>query len=74
MKEETRQSYAGLWRGILQQEEALIKESSEKIGTDVYEIFTSVVTNRRYEDVMDASKKRKLKARLGDANSTRQQR
>ena len=36
LKEETRLSYAGLWRGILQQDEAMIKEHSELIGADFY--------------------------------------
>ncbi len=44
----------------------MIKEASREMGADFYELFTSMITNRRYEEVMDTSKKQKIKARLGD--------
>lgn len=62
----TRLSYTKLWRGILSQHEEKIKEASKELGADFYELFTSMIVNRRYEDVMETKDRNKLKARLGE--------
>lgn len=51
----------------------MIKEGSHEMGADFYQLFTAMITNRRYEDVMDESKKSKMKARLGDKNDRKTQ-
>jgi aarF domain-containing kinase len=73
LSEETRLSYTKLWRGILSQDEMTIKEASHELGADFYQLFTAMIVNRTYEDVMDKKKKSKVKARLGDKNDTKTQ-
>jgi len=51
---ETRLAYTKLWRGILTQNEDRIKEASRELGSDFYELFTAMVVNRTYEDVMES--------------------
>ena len=53
LTEETRLSYTKLWRGILTQNERKLREASKELGADFFELFTSMITNRKYEDVMD---------------------
>ena len=62
----TRLSYTKLWRGILTQNKERIREASIELGADFYELFTSMIVNRKYEDVMDAKDRHNLKARLGE--------
>ena len=69
LKKETRLSYAKLWRGILSQNEKKIKEASKELGADFYELFTAMIVNRTYEDVMDENKKAKFSSRLGEQTS-----
>lgn len=56
LTEETRLSYTKLWRGILSQDEEIIKQSSKELGADFYELFTAMIVNRTYDDVMDKDK------------------
>ena len=42
-----------LWRGILFQDEELIKESSKALGADLHELFAAMVADREYKDLMD---------------------
>jgi len=65
LTEETRLSYTKLWRGILSQDEAMIKESSKELGADFYELFTAMIVNRTYEDVMNKGSAVNTKSRLG---------
>ncbi len=69
--DETRLSYNKMWRGILSQDESIIKAASKEMGADFYQLFTAMVVNRKYEDVMDKDKKQKMKARLGDINDSK---
>ena len=69
LKKETRLSYAKLWRGILSQNEKKIKEASKELGADFYELFTAMIVNRTFEDVMDEKKKSNYKQRLGELTS-----
>ena len=66
LNEDTRINYAKLWRGILNQDEPLIRESSLALGADLYDLFAAMVEDRKYEDLMDESKKHNLKSRLKD--------
>jgi aarF domain-containing kinase len=50
---ETRISYTKLWRGILSQDEAMIKTASHELGADFYQLFTAMIVNRKYDDVME---------------------
>jgi aarF domain-containing kinase len=68
-KNDDRLSYTKLWRGILGQDEMLMKEASHELGADFYQLFTSMIVNRKFEDVMDVDKKKAMKARLGDQNT-----
>jgi aarF domain-containing kinase len=56
LTEETRLSYTKLWRGILSQDEKMIRESSKELGADFYELFTAMIVNRTYADVMNTEK------------------
>lgn len=56
LSEVTRLAYTKLWRGILAQDEEVIKNASKEMGADLYELFTTMIVNRRYEDVMDKTK------------------
>jgi short-subunit dehydrogenase involved in D-alanine esterification of teichoic acids len=51
----------------------MIKEASLAMGANFHELFTTMIVNRRYEDVMDKSKKNKVKSRLGDKNDSKSQ-
>lgn len=61
-----RLGYTKLWRGILTQNEQKIKDASKELGADFYELFTSMIVNRKYEDVMDKKNVYKTKTRLGE--------
>ena len=65
LPDETRLSYTKLWRGILSQDEQMIKESSRELGADFYELFTAIIVNRTYDDVMNKQKSVQTKQRLG---------
>ena len=65
LPEDVRLSYTKLWRGILSQDEILIKESSRELGADFFELFTAIIVNRTYDDVMNKDNSVKTKARLG---------
>lgn len=67
LKKDTRLAYTKLWRGILTQNEKKIKEASKELGADFYELFTAMIVNRTYEDVMDESKSHQMKSRLGES-------
>ena len=53
----TRLSYTKLWRGVLAQDETLVREASSDLGCDFHQLFASMVVNRKFEDIMDNSKK-----------------
>ena len=73
LSEDTRLSYTKLWRGILSQDETMIKHASHELGADFFQLFTAMIVNRTYDDVMDKEKKVKMKARLGDVNDSKTQ-
>lgn len=56
LPQETRLSYTKLWRGILSQDEPMIKEASKELGADFYELFTAIIVNRTFDDVMNKEK------------------
>ena len=70
---ETRLSYNKLWRGILTQNEIKIKQASKELGADFFELFTSMIVNRKYEDVMDQEKSYHMKTRLGEKQDAKSQ-
>ena len=57
LPKDTRLSYTKLWRGVLAQDEALVREASSELGCDFHQLFASMVVNRKFEDIMDDSKK-----------------
>ena len=44
----------------------MIKQASIELGVDFYQLFTAMIVNRTFDDVMDKKNKTKMKARLGD--------
>lgn len=50
-----------------------IKEASKELGSDFYELFTSMIVNRKYEDVMDEKNTYKTKSRLGSKDDEKSQ-
>lgn len=66
LSEASRVNYALLWRGILDQNEQLIKTSSKALGADLHELFAAMMADRKYEDLMDDTKKLNMKSRLKD--------
>jgi aarF domain-containing kinase len=44
LSESTRLAYTKLWRGILSQDEQMIKGASKELGADLYELFTAMIT------------------------------
>ena len=66
---DTRLAYAKLWRGVLAQDETLIREASSDLGCDFHQLFASMIVNRKFEDIMDGEKKTTLKGRLGEKDT-----
>ena len=66
LPQDTRLSYAKLWRGILSQDESMIRDASTELGSDFHQLFAAMIVNRKFEDIMDDSQKSQLRARLGD--------
>ncbi len=48
----------------------MIKKASSELGADFYQLFTSMIVNRKFDDVMDKEKTLQMKKRLGDVNDT----
>jgi len=69
LPKDTRLSYAKLWRGVLAQDETLIREASSDLGCDFHQLFASMIVNRKFEDIMDDSKKSQMKTRLGERDT-----
>jgi hypothetical protein len=42
----------------------MIKEASKELGADFYELFTAIIVNRTYDDVMKKENLNKTKTRL----------
>lgn len=42
----------------------MIRKSSTALGADLHELFTAMIADRKYEDLMDESKKLNIKTRL----------
>ena len=64
LEPEVRMAYTTLWRGILDQDNYLLEKASKALGVDYFQLFTAMVTNRTYEDVMEEKNKHKTKTRL----------
>lgn len=43
----------------------MIRSSAMELGSDYFELFTSMIVNRTYADVMDKEKINNTKSRLG---------
>lgn len=48
----------------------MIKEASKELGADFYELFTAIIVNRTYDDVMNKEKAIQTKSRLGSLKTT----
>lgn len=64
LTEDVRLAYTKLWRGILTQNNELLKEASLALDVEYFELFTAMVTNRTYEDVVNPDDLLKTKKRL----------
>jgi len=69
LNKDVRLSYTKLWRGVLAQDEEMIREASSELGSDFHQLFASMIVNRKFEDIMDQSKKQKMKSRLGEKHT-----
>lgn len=47
----------------------MIKEASKEMGADFYELFTAIIVNRKFDDVMNKDNTLKTKARLGQVKT-----
>jgi len=65
LSEQVRHDYTRLWRAILTQDNIMMKQASVALGVPFYELFASIVVQRKYEDIMDTQSKSMLKKRLG---------
>jgi aarF domain-containing kinase len=65
LPEATRLAYTKLWRGILSQDEPMIRESAKELGADFYELFAAIIVNRTYDDIMKKEKLAQTNSRLG---------
>jgi hypothetical protein len=62
-------NYAYLWKGILTQDEAIIKYAAEKLGADKhYYLFAAMITGRPWHTIMNKNQK-DVKARLAIGKS-----
>ena len=61
---ETRLAYNQLWRGMLFQDEELIKKASKTLGGEEHDLFAAMIADRPYQEIMDKKKKHQLKGRL----------
>jgi len=68
LPKETRLSYTQLWRGILSQDEEMIKKASVDLDCDFHQLFASMVTDRPYHDIMNENDGLRMKKRLGIRN------
>ena len=53
------------------QNEIKIKQASKELGADFHELFTSMIVNRKYEEIMDEKNAYKTKARLGEKKDSK---
>jgi len=58
-------NYALLWRGVFMQDPEYIKRACVYLNVNKPELFTSIVTNKNYSDVMNNTVKFDTKKRLG---------
>lgn len=57
ISKETRLSYNKLWRGVLSQDEEMIKTASVELDVKNPELFACMIVNKRYDEIMDKEKK-----------------
>lgn len=57
LDEEFRFYYSLFWRGVITQNQKIIKYSCKKLQIEYYELFTAIVLNKRYDEVMSNKKK-----------------
>jgi aarF domain-containing kinase len=70
LSEELRMNYAYLWKGILTQDEAIIKYAAEKLGANEhYYLFAAMITGRPWHTIMNKNQK-DVKVRLAIGRST----
>ena len=54
----TRLQYSYLWKGILSQNELLIKDAGEKLGVkDFWPLFASMVVSKTYDEIINSKEK-----------------
>lgn len=53
LDEDFRKNYILFWRGMFIQDKELIKQSCKNLRIENYELFCSVVTNKRYDQIMN---------------------
>ena len=66
LNEDVRLNYTKLWRGLLTQDEAKIRDASKDLGADFFELFSAMIVGRTWQDIMDPKNAYKTKSRLGE--------
>jgi aarF domain-containing kinase len=74
LSEVTRFNYSKMWVGIINRDEDMLKESTEKLGVGfAHRLFTAMVTKQSYESSIE-SKEGDLKKRLKGTNPAEEKR
>lgn len=60
-----RYNYMHLWRGIVNQDKEVLKQSCNNLGIEKVELFMSILTSRTYDDLMNKSNKYTTDKRFG---------
>jgi aarF domain-containing kinase len=64
-----RYNYAQLWRGILTQNKDLIRESCLNLGVKKVELFMSILTSVKYDDIMNKDHRYVSRKRLSNKSN-----
>ena len=70
LTDDVKLQYSYLWKGILMRDEAMIKKAATDLGVgDWYPLLAAMITRKRFDDVMDSSKKGGYDERLAFRNT-----
>ena len=56
LDDETRKHYCHFWRGVLLQDEEMIKQHCKSLGSENYKMLTAIFCTREFEDVLKESR------------------
>jgi aarF domain-containing kinase len=70
LDESFRLNYCLMWRGLITQNKALLKESCSNLGIKQFELFLSILTSNTFDDIMDKGQKYSTNKRMGYNSKT----